>query len=256
MNPTRTTTTDAQSINAAGRYRELIDGALSNVAELALDDGPRFDTFDDDEAERFATAAKTIRDRNSTVYGLMTVREAEALVAACQYALDGRYADRNATDEAIERVQYEAAAFDRGVRPEAHGLRGDDDEDGAPAEEGVDSGEGVRCDGGVVERSGGSDLLMGHERAGDDGTELGHGRLADSERVAPAARKAACAADRYGLDVRDVSPDTIVDGAADVTVPLPCAGLANAFEGTGYRVRGVLSATTTEVKVWIEPVDE
>lgn len=134
MNPKTTTLNEAQSINAAGHYRHLINASLTNVAEMSHGDG-RYSHVD-------AEAAKAMRDRNTTVFAVESVAEAEALVAACQYALAGRYADHDQTTAAIRRVQYEAARFDRGVRLSTHRERDRD--------HGVDRGDGVATDGGTT----------------------------------------------------------------------------------------------------------
>jgi len=153
MNPTTTTTTEAQSINAAGQYRDTIDAALTNVAEMRNSTLNRYEDVDDD-------AALTLRDRNSTVYAPETVAEAEALVVACQYALRGEYLTNARSVAAIRRVQYEAAAFDRGVRKSTHDR--------------VSDRERLVTDGGdIIDAGDDGEVIDPHEGEPDDGSDAG-----------------------------------------------------------------------------------
>lgn len=83
------------------------------------------------------------------------------------------------------------------------------------------------------------------------------GRIADSQRVAPAARMAACSIAKNATgDVYAVEPCGTVPTAAEVVVPAPAAGLSRALNRTGYEVRGVLSSRKRDpsgsVRIWID----
>jgi hypothetical protein len=141
--PEPITVREVESIAAEGRYRDLLDDSLTNVAEMA-----------DSGAD--ATAARAVKRRTATVYAPESIAEAEALVAAAEYALRGAYADDAATAEAIRRVRDEAEAIAEGLRAGAEAYAHDDRSDDPldrrvrdyDADAGVDRGEGVETDGG------------------------------------------------------------------------------------------------------------
>jgi len=83
------------------------------------------------------------------------------------------------------------------------------------------------------------------------------GRIADSQRVAPAARIAACSIVKNATrEVHAIEPCGTVSTAAELVVPTPCAGLSRALNKTGYEVRGVLSSRRSDpentVRIWID----
>lgn len=130
-------TNDAQSIQASGSYRSILNDALTSMG-------------DSDLADADPDAARRVRDSASTVLKVRSIAEAEAVAVAATYALNGGDHDglTSPQRDALVRVKEEAERLAVAFTPEAHGMTtshaDDDDEDD-------DEERRIMTDGGRVE---------------------------------------------------------------------------------------------------------